>query len=137
MRSIGSRCLGVGTPMRSDPLQATRDSLRRAHERSKASRDHRSPEEIAAFPDFEEEPVPFEAWLADPYYLGLPELSEIQLDAMLHAERVLYEPTFDALGWKEVRPVFEIDLAWGKLSAPVKTTSPGSSFHESSTCCSA
>lgn len=74
------------------------------------------PLEMAEYPDFDEEPVPFRAWLRDPYYLGLPVLSDIQMDAMIHAERVYYEPTFDVLGWEKVRSVFEINLAWGKGS---------------------
>ncbi len=74
------------------------------------------PLEMAEFPDFEEEPIPFRPWLRDPYYLGLPPLSEIQMDAMVHAERVYFEPTFDVLGWEKVRSVFEINLAWGKGS---------------------
>ncbi len=74
------------------------------------------PLELSEFPDFDEEPIPFKAWLRDPYYLGLPPLSEIQMDAMIHAERVYYEPTFEALGWDKVRSVFEINLAWGKGS---------------------
>lgn len=74
------------------------------------------PLEMAAYPDFEEEPIPFRDWLRDPYYLGLPPLSDIQMDAMIHAERVYYEPTLDVLGWEKVRSVFEINLAWGKGS---------------------
>ncbi len=74
------------------------------------------PEELAAYPDFEFEPMPLRPWLKDSTMLALPPLSDIQLETALHAERVLYEPTFDALGWTKVRSVFEIDLAWGKGS---------------------
>jgi hypothetical protein len=71
---------------------------------------------LAATPAFEEEPVPLEVFVREPRFLGLPALSPIQLDALRHAERVLYEPTFDALGWPKVRAVFELWLAWGKGS---------------------
>jgi hypothetical protein len=74
------------------------------------------PLEMAAYPDFDIEPMPAAAWLRDSSMLGLPPLSELQLEVLLHAERILYEPTFDALGWAQARPVFEIDLAWGKGS---------------------
>ena len=71
---------------------------------------------LSATPAFEEEPVPLGVFIREPKYLGLPKLSPIQMNALLHAERVLYEPTFDALGWEKVRAVFEIWLAWGKGS---------------------
>lgn len=75
--------------------------------------DHR---ELASAPDFEEEPVPFEVFLRDSKYLALPKLSEIQLEMALHAERIYYEETFDALGWPKRRQVNQIPLAWGKGS---------------------
>lgn len=74
------------------------------------------PMELARYPDFDEEPMPLDVWLKDSAMLALPPLSEIQLDTVLHAERILYEPTFDALGWEKKRPVFDIRLAWGKGS---------------------
>ncbi len=48
--------------------------------------------------------------------LNLPLLSDIQLETALHAERIYYEPTFDALGWAKKRVVNELPLAWGKGS---------------------
>lgn len=74
------------------------------------------PIELSAYPDFEIEPMPMEAWLRDSTMLNLPPLSAIQLDTALHAERLYYEPTFDALGWAKKRQVNEIVLAWGKGS---------------------
>ena len=74
------------------------------------------PIELSAYPDFEIEPMPLEAWLQDSTMLNLPGLSDIQLEVALHAERLYYEPTFDALGWAKKRVVNEIPLAWGKGS---------------------
>lgn len=74
------------------------------------------PEEMARWPDFEFEPMPFGAWLKDSTMLALPPLSEIQLEAALLAERILFDATFEALGWPKRRRVFEISLAWGKGS---------------------
>lgn len=73
-------------------------------------------EELARYPDFEIEPMPMEAWLKDSTMLGLPPLSAPQLEVALYAERLYYPVTFEALGWPELRQVFEIDLAWGKGS---------------------
>lgn len=74
------------------------------------------PIELAAYPDFETEPMPMAYWLRDSTMLNLPGLSDIQLEVALHAERLYYEPTFDALGWDKKRVVNEIPLAWGKGS---------------------
>ncbi len=74
------------------------------------------PLELAKYPDFEFEPMPMGAWLKDSTMLDLPPLSDPQLEVALLAERLYYPVTFEAMGWPELRQVFEIDLAWGKGS---------------------
>jgi len=81
-----------------------------------AAESRKSPEELASAPDFEEEPIPLGPWLRDSRFLGLPPFSEPQFDVLLHAERILFEPTFEALGWLDVRAVNDLRLAWGKGS---------------------
>ena len=74
------------------------------------------PLEMASVPEFDEEPVPLHVFIQDSKFLKLPPLSELQSEALLHAERIYFEPTFEVLGWRQVRPVMEIPLAWGKGS---------------------
>ncbi len=76
----------------------------------------RDPFELAAYPDFDIEPMPLVPWLKDATMLSLKPLSPIQLEFMELAERILFEPTFDALGWSKRRSVFDLRLAWGKGS---------------------
>lgn len=68
---------------------------------------------------FEEEPVPLDRWLADPYYIELgftpgPE----QLNALRHVEWIYHPETWEALGWvrPDVKLVNFICLKWGKGS---------------------
>lgn len=72
------------------------------------------PVAMAATPNFEVEPVPLMPFLREQRFLGLPPLSDEQFAAVLHAERIYFEPTYEALGWEPVRMVNEIGLAWGK-----------------------
>ena len=90
--------------------------LRREVTRHVRAEQTTDPLELARYPDFDIEPMPMRAWLRDSTMLGLPPLSEIQLETALHAERIYFEPTFEALGWDKVRSVFELWLAWGKGS---------------------
>lgn len=74
------------------------------------------PMAMAATPSFETEPVPLKVFLHEKKYLGIRRVSDEQYGALLHAERVYFEPTYDALGWDPVRMVNELGLAWGKGS---------------------
>lgn len=76
-------------------------------------------------PQWDEEPVPLTQFVQDKGYLGQPALSEIQYDAVRHAERIFYEPTYALLSassdkqirlyWSEpVRMVNFLELEWGK-----------------------
>ena len=76
--------------------------------------------------EWEEEPMPLDRWLRDPR-MGHHDvrLSDIQMDALLHGERVLRPETIAELGWdktlspltgKPIRQVMTMDLAWGKGS---------------------
>lgn len=92
------------------------DRLRREVTRHVRSETVTDPLELARYPDFEFEPMPFDAWLKDATMLGLSPLSDIQREAALIAERILFEPTFDALRWPKYPSKFDISLAWGKGS---------------------
>lgn len=61
-----------------------------------------------------EEPVSLGVFLRDSAYLKLPPLSDVQMNTVLHAERVYYPETLDALGWPKLRNVEEIVCQWGK-----------------------
>ncbi len=68
---------------------------------------------------FELEPVPLDAWLADPFYSNHGfELGPHQLHALRHMEYVLYPEDWRRLGWErdDVRLVHLIALKWGKGS---------------------
>ena len=72
-----------------------------------------------------EEPVPLTPFLRDRAYLGQPALSEIQYEAVRHAERIFFPPTFAQLSvssdpgirayWSQpCRDVNFLELEWGK-----------------------
>ncbi len=72
-----------------------------------------------------EEPVPLTAFVRDRAYLGQPPLSDIQYDAVRHAERVFYPHTYASLAsssdpgiagyWAQpCREVNFLELEWGK-----------------------
>jgi hypothetical protein len=72
-----------------------------------------------------EEPVPLTAFVQDRGYLGQPPLSEIQYQAVRHAERIFYARTYASLAtsadpeiaayWAEpCRDVNFLELEWGK-----------------------
>lgn len=74
---------------------------------------------------FEEEPVPLDVFVRDRAYLANPPLSEVQYEAVRHAERVYYLPTYELLAAsadKEVRNYWSqptrmvnfLELEWGK-----------------------
>lgn len=74
---------------------------------------------------FEEEPVPLDVFVKDRAYLANPPLSEVQYEAVRHAERVYYEQTFALLAassdkqvrdyWSQpCRSVNFLELEWGK-----------------------
>jgi hypothetical protein len=74
---------------------------------------------------FEEEPVPLDVFVRDRAYLANPALSEVQYEAVRHAERVYYPATYELLAGsadKEVRNywstpcrmVNSLELEWGK-----------------------
>ena len=74
---------------------------------------------------FEEEPVPLDVFVRDRGYLANPPLSEVQYEAVRHAERVYYEETFALLAGSADRRVREywsqpcrsvnfLELEWGK-----------------------
>jgi hypothetical protein len=74
---------------------------------------------------WQEEPVPLDVFIQDARYLKNPPLSEIQYDAVRHAERVYYPHTYAQLAssadrdirdyWRQpVRMVNFVTLEWGK-----------------------
>lgn len=76
---------------------------------------------------FHEEPVPLAVFVRDKKYLSNPPLSEVQFEAVRHAERIYYPHTYQFLAqssdrvireyWKQpVRMVNFLDLEWGKGS---------------------
>jgi hypothetical protein len=74
---------------------------------------------------FEEEPVPLDVFVRDRAYLANPPLSDVQYEAVRHAERVYYPATYDLLAqsadkqvreyWAQpTRMVNFLELEWGK-----------------------
>jgi hypothetical protein len=74
---------------------------------------------------FEEEPVPLDVFVRDQGYLANPPLSDVQYEAVRHAERVYYPVTYETLAgsadakirdyWAQpVRMVNFLELEWGK-----------------------
>jgi hypothetical protein len=74
---------------------------------------------------FEEEPVPLDVFVRDAGYLANPPLSEVQYEAVRHAERVYYQDTYKILAdsadakirayWSApCRMVNTLELEWGK-----------------------
>jgi hypothetical protein len=74
---------------------------------------------------FDEEPVPLDVFVRDRAYLANPPLSEVQYEAVRHAERVYYLPTYEVLAgssdpkirayWSQpCRMVNFLELEWGK-----------------------
>jgi hypothetical protein len=74
---------------------------------------------------FEEEPVPLDVFVQDRAYLANPPLSEVQYEAVRHAERVYYLDTYGLLAgsadakirayWGQpTRMVNFLELEWGK-----------------------
>jgi hypothetical protein len=74
---------------------------------------------------FEEEPVPLDVFVTDRDYLANPPLSEVQYEAVRHAERVYYQETYKILAessdarirayWSvPCRMVNTLELEWGK-----------------------
>jgi hypothetical protein len=74
---------------------------------------------------FSEEPVPLSTFVQDRRYLSNPPLSEVQFEAVRHAERVFYPETFGLLAtsddkgirayWEQpCRSVNFLELEWGK-----------------------
>ena len=74
---------------------------------------------------FEEEPVPLDVFVRDRAYLANPALSEVQYEAVRHAERVYYPETYALLSgsadravrnyWSApCRMVNSLELEWGK-----------------------
>jgi hypothetical protein len=74
---------------------------------------------------FEEEPVPLDVFVRDRAYLANPPLSEVQYEAVRHAERVYYPATYEVLAgsadkavrdyWSvPCRMVNALELEWGK-----------------------
>jgi hypothetical protein len=79
----------------------------------------------AGFSVFEEEPVPLDVFVTDRGYLANPPLSEVQYEAVRHAERVYYPETYGLLAqsadrkirdyWAQpCRMVNFLELEWGK-----------------------
>jgi hypothetical protein len=79
----------------------------------------------AGFNVFEEEPVPLDVFVTDRGYLANPPLSEVQYEAVRHAERVYYPETYGLLAqsadrkirdyWAQpCRMVNFLELEWGK-----------------------
>src|SRR5215469_7834238 len=77
---------------------------------------------------FEEWPVTLTEFVTGVKYLANPPLSDIQYDAVRHAERIYYRETYEYIAdkadasdirfyWSQpVRPVNFLDLEWGKGS---------------------
>jgi len=65
---------------------------------------------------FEFEPVPLKEFIRDKRFLGLPELSPKQYEAIDYATQIYFTPTLRSLGWKRLRYVNELVLLWGKGS---------------------
>jgi hypothetical protein len=74
---------------------------------------------------FAEEPVPLSVFVQDRGYLANPPLSEVQYEAVLHAERIYYPSAYEVLAasadrkireyWRQaVRMVNFLELEWGK-----------------------
>lgn len=82
---------------------------------------------------FAEEPVSLDEFLYSSDYLNFPSepgLSEVQYDVLKHAERVLYQETFDLMAehyggyWEEVKDVRNtniLNIMWGKGSTAPET----------------
>lgn len=79
----------------------------------------------AGFSVFEEEPVPLTVFVQDRGYLANPPLSEVQYEAVRHAERVYYADTYALLAGSADRQVRDywatpcrmvnfLELEWGK-----------------------
>jgi hypothetical protein len=90
-------------------------------------RDHAWDESAADTGIFFEEPIPLDRFIRDRKYLGNPPLSEVQYEAVRHAERIYLPPTYELLAqssdkavrdyWKQpCRMVNLITLEWGKGS---------------------
>ena len=65
---------------------------------------------------FEFEPVPLKEFIRGKRFLGLPELSPKQYEAIDYATQIYYTDTLKKLGWKRLRYVNELVLLWGKGS---------------------
>lgn len=72
---------------------------------------------------FVEEPVPLDIFVRDKKYMGSPELSQVQYDAVRSAERIYFPELYPLMGehfnsyWAEpLRMVNFINLQWGKGS---------------------
>jgi hypothetical protein len=72
---------------------------------------------------FCEEPVPLDVFVRDKKYMGSPDLSPVQFEAVRHAERIYYPELYPLMGefmdpyWSEpVRMVNFVNLQWGKGS---------------------
>lgn len=82
------------------------------------------PEQKKSLDDtFTEEPVPLTEFIQGRRYLANPPLSDVQYDAVLHAERIYYPDVYALMGqqmdpyWASpVRSVNFVDLLWGKGS---------------------
>jgi hypothetical protein len=80
---------------------------------------------VTASSIFEEEPVPLSVFVQDRGYLANPPLSDVQYEAVRHAERIFYPETYELLAesadrrvrtyWADpVRMVNFLELEWGK-----------------------
>jgi hypothetical protein len=65
---------------------------------------------------FEFDPVPLNEFIRGKRFLGLPELSPKQYEAVEYATQVYFTETLKSLGWKRIRYVNELVLLWGKGS---------------------
>lgn len=72
---------------------------------------------------FVEEPVPLDVFVRDKKYMGSPELSQVQFEAVRSAERIYFPELYPLMGehfdpyWSEsLRMVNFINLQWGKGS---------------------
>jgi len=65
---------------------------------------------------FEFDPVPLKEFIRGKRFLGLPELSPKQYEAIDYATQIYYTDTLKKLGWKRLRYVNELVLLWGKGS---------------------